>query len=85
MTMKVWGFYNGVCSTFVGELGKRPRPCCCCPVLFTPPPIPTGLQESSRIPTGFLLDFNNFFISLPTGLLLDSNWTPTELNQNTTK
>ena len=59
-------------------------------VLITPPPIPDGLQESSRIPTGFLLDFNKFserhfdifFISLPTGLPLDSNWTPTELIQS---
>jgi hypothetical protein len=40
------------------------------PVLFTPPPIPTGLQDSSRIPTG-LQDSSR----IPTGLLLDS-WTP---------
>jgi hypothetical protein len=41
------------------------------PVLFTPPPIPTGLQDSSRIPTG-LLDSS----WIPTGLL-DSSWIPT--------
>jgi hypothetical protein len=29
-------------------------------VLFTPPPIPTGLPDSSRSPTGVLLDFNHF-------------------------
>ena len=54
-------------------------------VLITPPPIPTGLRESSRIPTGFLLDSNKFskkafsqiFSIPPTGLLLDSYWTPT--------
>ena len=54
-------------------------------VLITPPPIPTGLRESSRIPTGFLLDSNKFskkafshiFSFPPTGLLLDSYWTPT--------
>ena len=52
-------------------------------VLITPP----------RIPTGFLLDFNIFskkaFLHIfsfpsyltPTGLLLDSYWTPTELKQ----
>ena len=58
-------------------------------VLITPPPIPTGLWESSRIPTGFQQNFQIgiftfFFISpnwTPTGLLLDSCWTPTELKQ----
>jgi len=35
-------------------------------VLFTPPPIPTGLQESSRNPTGVLVDSR-----IPTGVLLD--------------
>ena len=54
------------------------------PALITPPHIPTGLQESSRIPTGLLADFNNFFKKAfsyvftfssywtPTGFLLDS-------------
>jgi hypothetical protein len=32
-------------------------------VLITPPPIPTGLQDSSRIPSGFLLDSR-----IPTGV-----------------
>ena len=57
------------------------------PVLITPPPIPTGLQESSRIPTGFLLDsnkiskkaFSHIFSFPPTGLLLDSYWIPAGL------
>ena len=50
-------------------------------VLITPPPIPTGLWESSRIPTGFLLGFNkvsgkafSHIFSFP--FLLDSYWTP---------
>ena len=58
-----------------------------CTVLITPPPIPTRLLESSRIPTGFLLDFNKFskkafshIFSFP--FPLDSNWTPTELIQS---
>jgi len=51
------------------------------PVLFTPPPIPTGLRDSSRIPTGFQQFFQKryFHIFFPYGLLLDSYWTPTGL------
>ena len=58
-------------------------------VLVTPPPIPTGLQESSRI----LLDSNKIskkafshIVSFPpTGLLLDSYWIPTGLQLNLNK
>ena len=65
----------------------------CRPVLITPPPIPTGLWESSRIPTGFLLDsnkipkkaFSHIFSFPPTGLLLDSYWIPTGLQLNLNK
>ena len=54
------------------------------PVLITPPHIPTRLQESSRIPTGFLPDFNNFskrhfhmFLHFPpTGLQVNLNKIP---------
>ena len=56
-------------------------------VLITPPPIPTGLRESSRIPTGLLLDFNKFskkafshIFSFP--FLLDSHGTPSGLQLN---
>ena len=57
-------------------------------VLITPPHIATGLWDSSRIPTGILLDFNKIskkafshIFSFPSywGLLLDSYWTPTGL------
>ena len=63
-------------------------------VLITPPHIPTGLRDSSRIPVGILLDFNKIskkafshIFSLPSywtpiGLLLDSYWTPTGLQLN---
>ncbi|EDR00997.1 uncharacterized protein LACBIDRAFT_333681 [Laccaria bicolor S238N-H82] len=55
-------------------------------ILITPPPIPTGLRDSSRIPTGFLPDFDKiskkaFSHISPFPLLLDSYWTPTELKQ----
>ncbi|EDR10094.1 uncharacterized protein LACBIDRAFT_325694 [Laccaria bicolor S238N-H82] len=55
-------------------------------ILITPPPIPTGLQDSSRIPTGFLPDFDKiskkaFSHISPFPLLLDSYWTPTGLKQ----
>ena len=56
-------------------------------VLITPPPIPTRLRESSRIPTGFLLDFNKIskkafshIFSFP--FLLDSHGTPSGLQLN---
>ena len=63
-------------------------------VLITPPRIPTGLRDSSRIPTRILLDFNEIskkvfshIFSIPSywtpiGLLLDSYWTPTGLQLN---
>ena len=55
--------------------------------IITPPPIPTGLRESSRIPTGFPLDFNKFskkaFSHIFSFLfLLDSHWTPMGLQLN---
>ena len=72
--------------------------CCIFAVLITPPPIPTRLWESSRIPTGFLLDFNKiskkafshifsfpFLLDsywTPTRFLLDSHWTPIGLQLN---
>jgi len=52
------------------------------PVLFTPPPIPTGLWESSS-PIGFLLDFNNF--SKKGIVTYSALWTPNGLQLNLTK
>jgi len=50
----------GLSSPLVGGGGGSCSPS----VLFTPPPIPTGVLVDSRILTGLLLD-----LGIPTGLL----------------
>ena len=56
------------------------------PVLITPPHNPTRLWESSRIPTGFLPDFNNFFQKAFSYIFtFSSYWIPTGLQVNLNK